>query len=59
MKENHELSILSMPPVCQICGEYWSEHICSCGHGIDRHFFGEEEHCKEADCKCERYETQA
>lgn len=31
--------------------------VCSwCEHKKERHFFGVEEHCKETDCKCERFE---
>ena len=22
----HQVSVLSMPPVCAICGEYWASH---------------------------------
>lgn len=33
------------------------EEKCTCGHSKERHLFGVEEHCKEIDCKCERFEV--
>lgn len=59
MKEEHQISVLSMPSVCAICGELWKDHVCNCGHRLNRHFMGEEEPCREIDCKCERFDLDS